>query len=102
MIGQMLEVDCNYYCFGGELESKILEGWGYDYYVFEKLSGLVFIMMVCLDGKKEKKFVIVGFGDDGMLCYNSKLLIVVYMLSNVDVKYCIWCVDEIIGNVVVC
>ncbi len=37
MIGQTLEVDCNHHRLGGELESKTTEGWGYDYYVFEKL-----------------------------------------------------------------
>lgn len=98
----MLEVDCNLYCFGGKLENKMLEGWGYDYYVFDKVSFLVLMMMVCLDGKKEKKFVIVYLGDVGMLCYNSKLLIVVYTLDNVDVKYCVWKVEEKIDNVVVC
>ncbi|WP_195767734.1 ecotin, partial [Klebsiella pneumoniae] len=76
-------------------------GWGYDYYVFEKLSGPVSTMMACPDGKKEKKFVTAGLGDDGMLRYNSKLPIVVYTPSNVDVKYRIWRADETIGNAVV-
>ncbi|MEN3205291.1 serine protease inhibitor ecotin [Klebsiella pneumoniae] len=100
MIGQTLEVDCNHHRLGGELESKP-EGWGYDYYVFEKLSGPVSTMMACPDGKKEKKFVTAGLGDDGMLRYNSKLPIVVYTPSNVDVKYRIWRADETIGNAVV-
>lgn len=98
MIGQTLEVDCNHHRLGGELESKTLEGWGYDYYVFEKLSGPVSTMMACPDGKKEKKFVTAGLGDDAMLRYNSKLPIVVYTPSNVDVKYRIWRADETIGN----
>ncbi len=101
MIGQTLEVDCNHHRLGGELESKTTEGWGYDYYVFEKLSGPVSTMMACPDGKKEKKFVTAGLGDDGMLRYNSKLPIVVYTPSNVDVKYRIWRADETIGNAVV-
>ena len=101
MIGQTLEVDCNHHRLGGELESKTLEGWGYDYYVFEKLSGPVSTMMACPDGKKEKKFVTAGLGDDAMLRYNSKLPIVVYTPSNVDVKYRIWRADETIGNAVV-
>lgn len=101
MIGQTLEVDCNHHRLGGELESKTLEGWGYDYYVFEKLSGPVSTMMACPDGKKEKKFVTAGLGDDAMLRYNSKLPIVVYTPSNVDVKYRIWRADETISNAVV-
>lgn len=60
MIGQTLEVDCNYHRLGGQLESKTLHGWGYDYYVFDKLSGPVSTMMGCPDGKKEKKFVTAG------------------------------------------
>ena len=74
MIGQTLEVDCNHHRLGGELESKTLEGWGYDYYVFEKLSGPVSTMMACPDGKKEKKFVTAGLGDDAMLRYRLPFL----------------------------
>ena len=71
LIGQTLEVDCNLHRLGGKLENKTLEGWGYDYYVFEKLSGPVSTMMACPDGKKEKKFVTAGLGDDAMLRYRA-------------------------------
>ena len=101
MIGQTLEVDCNHHRLGGELESKTLEGWGYDYYVFEKLSGPVSTLMAGPDGKKEKKFVTAYLGDAGMLRYNSKLPIVVYTPDNVDVKYRVWKAEEKIDNAVV-
>ncbi|MDS6632373.1 serine protease inhibitor ecotin [Klebsiella michiganensis] len=80
-----------------QLESKTLEGWGYDYYVFDKVTSPVSTMMACPDGKKEKQFVMAGLGDAGMLRYNSKLPIVVYTPANIDVKYRIWRADETIG-----
>ena len=97
MIGQTLEVDCNRHSLGGQLKSKTLEGWGYDYYVFDKVTSPVSTMMACPDGKKEKQFVMAGLGDAGMLRYNSKLPIVVYTPANIDVKYRIWRADETIG-----
>lgn len=98
LIGQTLEVDCNQHRLGGQLESKTLEGWGYDYYVFDKVTSPVSTMMACPDGKKEKKFVTAYLGDNSLLRYNSKLPIVVYTPANVEVKYRVWKAEEETGT----
>jgi ecotin len=100
LIGKTLEVDCNQHRLGGQLESKTLEGWGYDYYVFDKVTSPVSTMMACPDGKKEEKFVTAYLGDNSLLRYNSKLPIVVYTPDTVDVKYRIWKAEEKIENAV--
>ncbi|EOI2494359.1 MULTISPECIES: serine protease inhibitor ecotin [Enterobacter] len=101
LIGKTLEVDCNQHRLGGQLESKTLEGWGYDYYVFDKVTSPVSTMMACPDGKKEKKFVTAYLGDHSLLRYNSKLPIVVYTPENVEVKYRVWKAEETVGQAVV-
>jgi len=98
LIGQTLEVDCNQHRLGGELESKTLKGWGYDYYVFDKVTSPASTMMACPDGKKTQKFVTAYLGDDAMVRYNSKLPIVVYTPANIDVKYRIWKAEDNVQN----
>lgn len=100
LIGQTLNVDCNQHRLGGKLKTKTLEGWGYDYYVFDNVTSQVSTMMACPEGKKEPKFVTAWLGQDGMLRYNSKLPIVVYTPANVDVKYRIWKADANVQNAV--
>ena len=101
LIGQTLEVDCNRHRLGGQLESRTLEGWGYDYYVFDKVTSPVSTMMACPDGKKEKKFVTAYLGDNSLLRYNSKLPIVIYTPENVEVKYRVWKAEENVVQAVV-
>ncbi len=101
LIGQTLEVDCNLHRLGGRLETKTLEGWGYDYFVFDKLTSGISTKMACPDGKKEKKFVTAFLGENSLIRYNSKLPIVVFTPDNVDVKYRVWKADEAVGQAVV-
>lgn len=100
IIGQTLEVDCNHHLLLGQLQTKTVDGWGYDYYVYEAAkspdSGPMHIStrMACPAEKKEKKFVAARGGAEGMLSYNSKLPVVVYTPENMEVKYRLWKADD--------
>lgn len=100
-IGQTREVDCNRHSLGGNLETKTLQGWGYDYYVFTPASGMASTMMACPDDKKTRQFIPANLGDNGMLRYNSRLPIVIYTPKDIDVKYRIWQADETLHNAVI-
>lgn len=89
LAGKTLKVDCNLQRLGGNLEEKILEGWGYSYYRLDKVMGPVSTLMGCPDNKKIDAFVPV-VGDGFLLRYNSKLPVVVYTPKDVEVRYRIW------------
>lgn len=100
VIGQTLEVDCNRHSLGGTLETKTLQGWGYDYAVFTPASGMASTMMACPDSKKTRQFIPATLGDSGMLRYNSRLPIVIYAPKDFDVKYRIWQADNTLHSAV--
>ncbi|MBC8945989.1 MULTISPECIES: serine protease inhibitor ecotin [Xenorhabdus] len=100
IIGKDMLVDCNHHSFGGKLETKTLEGWGYNYYVLDKVMGPISTKMACPDGKKTMKFVQVNLGKDAAVRYNSKLPIVVYTPDTMKVKYRIWHASDKINNAV--
>ncbi|ATM74496.1 MULTISPECIES: serine protease inhibitor ecotin [Serratia] len=100
LIGQTLEVDCNRHMMGGNLESKTLAGWGYNYFVLPKLSAPASTMMACPDNTKRQEFVAAQLGDAAMQRYNSRLPIVVYVPKDVEVRYRIWSASENTGRAV--
>jgi ecotin len=81
------------------LEEKNLEGWGYPFYRLEKVTGPVSTLMACPDGKHKQDFVPV-VGDGFKLRYNSKLPIVLYVPSDVEVRYRIWSASSRVENAV--
>lgn len=89
LAGKTLKVDCNRQRLGGKLEEHTLQGWGYNYYRLDKVSGPASTLMACPDNKKTDAFVPV-VGEGFMLRYNSKLPVVVYAPKGVEVRYRVW------------
>ncbi|AAN68680.1 MULTISPECIES: serine protease inhibitor ecotin [Pseudomonas] len=93
LAGKTLQVDCNRQRLGGNLEAHTLEGWGYNYYRLDNVSGPASTLMACPDGKKTEAFVPV-VGDGFLLRYNSKLPVVVYVPKDVEVRYRVWSASQ--------
>lgn len=94
LIGEERETDCNRQSMSATLETKTLEGWGYDYLVVNTLSGPVSTMMACPDNSREKTFVTANLGENAMQRYNSRLPLVVYVPQGAEVRYRLWKADE--------
>ena len=88
IVGKYASVDtCNRQFLMGELESKDLQGWGYNYYTFNTNGNIGGTMMVCNNSEKVEKFVAAqGFMTD----YNGRMPIVVYVPEGYQVQYKIY------------
>lgn len=88
--GKVLLVDCNRIGLGGQLTEKVAMGWGYTYYVLEKVSPPISTKMACPpDVPSRQEFVPVR-GMNNLYRYNSKLPVVVYVPEGYEVRYRIW------------
>ena len=90
-VGKMMEVDCNQHNLEGDFKNETLEGFGYDYYVFETNGNVASTMMACPDDQKTEKFI---SGQDQFMSYNSKLTTPVYAPEGYEVRYTTWKVDN--------
>jgi ecotin len=80
----------NRYFFGGVIEEKNIDGWGYTRYVVPKLGPMAGTMMaVDPNAPKVKRFISIS-GGPYLIRYNSRLPVVVYVPQGVEVRYKIW------------
>lgn len=92
--GKTIKVDCNKHRMMGEFETKTVEGFGYDYYVFKSNGHAASTRMACPDDTLHDKFV---YAESITLRYNSRLPIVVYTPKGFEVNYKIWETDGILN-----
>ncbi|TEA28033.1 serine protease inhibitor ecotin [Candidatus Schmidhempelia bombi] len=89
VIGKELTTDCNARSLSGKIKQLTLDGWGYDYYVVESSNTTISTLMACPASTEKPKFVAIN-SDLGLINYNSRLPIVIYAPSDMQVKYRVW------------
>ena len=94
IIGKTLKVDCNRHWFGGQLTEEIAKGWGFPYFILKSVTGPASTLMACPPDQKEQETFVQVRSDQGLLRYNSKLPVVVYVPNDFEVHYRIWTAKE--------
>lgn len=84
--GVVIQVDCNQHWLGGKAATETLEGFGFDYLVFQS-EGVFSTRKGCPENSVKTEFV---SGESKILPYNSRLPIVIYTSKGMDVNYKIW------------
>ncbi|MFG6446950.1 ecotin family protein [Roseateles sp. BYS180W] len=91
VIGQTLEADCNKQHMSAKVERRVLQGWGFDYYVVQELSAPASTQMGCPENQKARReFVSAAPELLRALRYNPRLPLVLYVPDNSEVRYRIW------------
>jgi len=83
--GKYMDTDsCNHFSLSGSFETKDLQGWGYNYYVFKTNGSVASTLMGCPDNKKTQRFV---SGTSETISYNGKMPVVIYIPEDLDVQF---------------
>lgn len=91
IVGKTVMTDgVNRHFFGGRIEEKTVEGWGYTYHILPNLGPMAGTLMgVPGDKPPVETFVRIG-GEPYLVRYNSKLPVVVYVPEGCEVRCRIW------------
>ena len=90
LVGRTMLVDCNRTWFGGELQTRVAQGWGYPYYVLERVGPAASTLMACPPDEARKEAFVAVRGEGFVQRYNSRLPVVVYVPEGFEVRYRIW------------
>jgi ecotin len=88
LVGRTMMVDCNRHVFNSRLETRTVEGWGYDYYVVSQVGEPVSTRMACPTNNLTPQFV--RSSDEPLLRYNSRLPLVIFAPADVEIRYRVW------------
>ena len=91
IIGKTIKTDAtNSYFFGGTLETETIPGWGFDRYILRKLGPMAGTRIAVDPNAPEvERFITIG-GEARLLYYNSRLPLVIYVPTGVEVRHRVW------------
>jgi len=98
LVGKTMAVDCNRTWFGADLKHHTAEGWGFPYYVLDKVGPAASTMMACPPGEEKSDAFVRVQGEGFLQRYNSKLPVVVYVPDGFEVRYRIWSAGTEVGR----
>jgi len=98
LVGKTLLVDCNRTWFGGNLETRVAQGWGYPYFVLEHIGPPASTLMACPPGEEKTAAFVPVRGEGFLQRYNSRLPVVVYVPDGFEVRYRIWAASDEVGR----
>ena len=90
LVGKILSVDCKPTRISGNLERRVAEGWGFSYFVLEKVNGPLSTLMACPPDEEAHEAFVPVVGEGFLQRYNSKLPVVTYVPEGFAVRYRIW------------
>jgi len=100
IIGKTLKIDCNRHWFIGHLSEDAVRGWGFTYFSLKLVTGPTSTLMACPAGQQEHDAFVPVRSNEGLLPYNSKSPVVVYVPNEFEVHYRIWTAKEESGAAV--
>ena len=87
--GKVIEVDgVNRYRLGSRIETKVVQGWGYNYYEVVGSDRVASTLMAVPEGTPKTKQLVAG--EPLKIRYNSRLPVVVYAPRGFEIRYRIW------------
>jgi len=91
IVGKTVRTDArNHYFFGGTIETENIPGWGIERHIVYKLGPMAGTQMaIDPHAPLVERFVSLG-GEPRLLRYNSRLPLVIYVPTGVEVRHRIW------------
>ena len=95
IVGKTVPTDgMNRHFFGGKITREMIQGWGYSYYELKALDPMAGTLMAPPPGAPKVDTFVPVRHDLGLLRYNSKLPLVVYVPEGVEVSHRLWSTES--------